>query len=267
MLDQLSAFLPFLLRGAGFVLLFFVLGLWLVSVAMKDSSIVDVFWGPGCAAVGWVYYLSTAGSPRATLALALVTIWGLRLGWYIGRRNWGAEDRRYARLRLHITGQGRNYTLYSLRAVFAYQGGVMVICTLPLLLAMATPSAALGPAAWLGAAVSLAGLAIEIIADQQMSAFRAGPRAPGEVMDRGLWHYSRHPNYFGEMLVQWGLFLVALDTGPLALLAIIAPALLSYLIMGPMGAALLERRLVKKNPGYTAYIARTSAFVPLPPKG
>ena len=188
MLDQLSAFLPFLLRGAGFVLLFFVLGLWLVSVAMKDSSIVDVFWGPGCAAVGWVYYLSTAGSPRATLALALVTIWGLRLGWYIGRRNWGAEDRRYARLRLHITGQGRNYTLYSLRAVFAYQGGAMVISTLPLLFAMATPSAALGPAAWLGAAVSLAGLAIEIIADQQMSAFRAGPRAPGEVMDRGLWH-------------------------------------------------------------------------------
>ena len=255
MLDQLAAFLPFLLRGAGFVLLFFVLGLWLVSVAMKDSSIVDVFWGPGCAAVGWVYYLSAGGQPRGTLALTLATIWGLRLGWYIGKRNWGAEDRRYARLRQHITGQGRNYTLYSLRAVFAYQGCAMVICTLPLLFAITTPFAiptpwgTLGPLAWLGAAVSLAGLAIEIIADQQMSAFRAGPRMPGEVMDRGLWHYSRHPNYFGEMLVQWGIFLVALDTGPLALLAIIAPALLSYLIMGPMGAALLERRLGKKNPG------------------
>lgn len=267
MLHQLADFLPFLLRGAIFVLLFFVLGLWLTSIAMKDSSIVDVFWGPGCAAVGWVYYLSAGGSPRATLALALATVWGLRLGWYIGQRNWGAEDRRYARLRQHITDQGRNYTLYSLRAVFAYQGAAMLVCTLPLLFAIATPGGAIGTLAWIGAAVSIVGLAIEMIADQQMSAFRAGPRQQGEVMDRGLWHYSRHPNYFGEMLVQWGFFLVALDTGPLAALSVIAPALLSYLIMGPMGAALLERRLVKKNPGYADYIARTSAFLPLPPKG
>ena len=267
MLQQLAAFLPFLLHGAIFVLLFFVLGLWLTSIVMKDSSIVDVFWGPGCAAVGWVYYVSASPSPRATLALALATIWGLRLGWYIGQRNWGAEDRRYARLRQHITDQGRNYTMYSLRAVFAYQGGAMMVVTLPLLFAIATPGGAIGTLAWVGAAVSIVGLLIEVIADQQMSAFRAGPRSRGEVMDRGLWHYSRHPNYFGEMLVQWGFFLVALDTGPLAALSIVAPALLSYLIMGPMGAALLERRLVKKNPGYADYIARTSAFVPLPPKG
>ena len=266
MLHQLADFLPFLLRGAAFVLLFFVVGLWLTSIVMKDSSIVDVFWGPGCAAVGWVYYLSAPSTPRATLAIALASVWGLRLGAYIGRRNWGAEDARYARLRRHITDQGRDYTMYSLRAVFAYQGAAMVVCTLPLLFAIATPGGAIGPLAWIGAAVSIVGLLTEIIADQQMAAFRAGPRERGEVMDRGLWRYSRHPNYFGEMLVQWGFFLVALDSGPLAALSIVAPALLSYLIMGPMGAALLERRLVKKNPGYGEYIARTSAFVPMPPK-
>ena len=266
--DQLTLLLPYLLHGTVFVLLFFVAGLWLVSVAMRDSSIVDVFWGPGCAAVGWVYYLTApAAPPRAVLALAVATMWGVRLGWYIGKRNWGAEDRRYARLRQHITDQGRNYTLYSLRAVFAYQGLAMMICTLPLLFAMASPGGSIGVLAWLGAVVGLVGLTYEVVADQQMAAFRAGPRQPGEVMDRGLWHYSRHPNYFGEMVVQWGLFLIALDTGPLALVAAAGPALLSYLIMGPMGAALLERRLIKKNPDYTAYVARTSAFLPQPPKG
>ena len=266
MLHQLAAFLPFLLHAAIFVLLFFVLGLWITSIVMKDSSIVDIFWGPGCAAVAWVYYLSSDGNPRAILAVALATIWGLRLGLYIGLRNRGGEDPRYARLRRHVTDQGGNYTLYSLRSVFIYQGAAMMVCTLPLLFAIATPGGAIGTLAWIGAAASLLGLAIETIADQQMSAFRAGPRTQGEVMDRGLWHYSRHPNYFGEMMVQWGFFLVALDTGPLALLSIAAPMLLSYLITGPMGAALLERRLVKKNPQYADYIARTSAFIPLPPK-
>ncbi len=267
MLHQLIDFLPFLLRSGLFVLLFFVGGLWIASIVMKDSSIVDIFWGPGCAAVAWVYYLTAGSHPRAILAIIVVTWWGMRLGNYIGRRNHGAEDARYARLRRHVTDQGRNYTLYSLRAVFIYQGLAMLVCTLPLLFAIATPSTTIGPLAWIGAAVSLAGLLIETIADQQMSDFRNGPRTRGEVMDRGLWHYSRHPNYFGEMLVQWGFFLVALDTGPLAALSIVAPALLSYLIMGPMGAALLERRLVKKNPGYADYVARTSAFLPMPPKG
>lgn len=268
MFNHVAWYLPHLERGILFVALFFVLGLWVISVAMKDSSIVDVFWGPGCVAVGWVYYLGGAsGQPRAMVALGLATAWGLRLGWYIGQRNWGAEDRRYARLRAHITEQGRSYTLYSLRAVFAYQGLAMVVCTTPLLVAITLPAGPMGALAWLGVVVGGAGLLIEIIADQQMKSFRAGPRRAGEVMDRGLWRYSRHPNYFGEMLVQWGLFLIALDTGPFALLTIVAPALLSYLIIGPMGAALLERRLLKKNPGYAAYVARTSAFIPLPPRG
>ena len=266
MIDQLIAYGPLLLHGAVFVLLGFVVGLWLISVAMKDSSIVDIFWGPGCAGVAWVYYFSTSvPSPRALLALGLITLWGARLGLYIGVRNWGSEDRRYARLRQHITDQGRNYTLYSLRAVFGYQGAAMLLCTLPMLFAIGTPGP-IGPIAMVGAILALAGLGVETLADQQMSRFRAGRQDPRAVMDQGLWRYSRHPNYFGEMLVQWGLFILALDAGALALLSVVAPLLLSYLITGPMGASLLERRLVKKNPDYGEYVARTSAFIPWLPK-
>ncbi len=254
--------------GVIFVLVFFVIGLWLASIALKDSSIVDIFWGFGCAAMAWIFFLTSAGAePRAVATMILATLWGGRLGLYIGARNWGGEDRRYARLRQHITDQGRNYALYSLRAVFLFQGIAMVICTLPLLVAIATPGdGRLGLLGGLAAAVVAIGIAIEAVADWQMAHFRRTRTAQGIVMDRGLWRYSRHPNYFGEMLVQWGFFLMACAATPLGVLTIIAPALLSYLITGPMGANLLERRLTKKNPRYEDYIRRTSAFVPWPPK-
>jgi steroid 5-alpha reductase family enzyme len=254
--------------GVIFVLAFFVIGLWLASIALKDSSIVDIFWGIGCAAMAWIFFWTSAGAePRAALTLILATLWGGRLGLYIGVRNWGGEDPRYARLRRHITDQGRNYVLYSLRAVFLFQGIAMVICTLPLLVAIATPGdGQLGILGSIAALVIVVGLLIESVADWQMAHFRRTRTAQGTVMDRGLWHYSRHPNYFGEMLVQWGFFLMACAATPLGLVTIIAPALLSYLITGPMGANLLERRLTRKNPNYEDYIRRTSAFVPWPPK-
>src|SRR5579871_3347657 len=254
--------------GVVFVFAFFVIGLWLVSIALKDSSIVDIFWGFGCAAMAWIFFWTSAGAePRAMLTLILATLWGGRLGLYIGARNRGGEDRRYARLRQHITDQGRNYVLYSLRAVFLFQGIAMVICTLPLLVAIATPGdGRLGIIGVVAAAVIAIGIIIEALADWQMARFRRTRVAQGVVMDRGLWRYSRHPNYFGEMLVQWGFFLMACAATPLGIVTIIAPALLSYLITGPMGANLLERRLIKKNPDYEDYVRRTSAFVPWPPK-
>ena len=257
-----------LVGSAVFVLVFFVITLWLVSLAIRDSSIVDIFWGLGCAAVAWVAWLSSdAHTTRAIMALVAATLWGVRLGVYIGVRNWGSEDRRYARLRQHITGQGKNYTLYSLRAVFGTQGFFMWICTLPVVVAIASPAPAqLGMLAWIGCALWAAGLSVESIADWQMTRFRASRGQPGEVMDKGLWRYSRHPNYFGEMVVQWGIWLIACDVGLAGYLTIFAPLLLSYVIIGPLGANLLERRLGKKNPGYEDYIRRTSAFVPWPPK-
>ena len=255
-------------NGVLFVAGFFMLTLWVASLILKDTSIVDVFWGLGCAAMAWIFFLTSPGAEsRAMLTLALATAWGVRLGVYIGARNWGAEDPRYARLRRHITDQGKNYVWHSLRAIFLFQGGAMVVCTLPLLVAIVSPAPArLGPAALAGATLAAVGILIETAADWQMAHFRAHRTVPGEVMDRGLWRYSRHPNYFGEMLIQWGLFLLAVDVGPLGFFTIPAPLTLSYLIMGPMGANLLERRLGKKSPAYRAYLERTSPFIPWPPK-
>ena len=138
---------------------------------------------------------------------------------------------------------------------------------MPVVVAIALPAA--GPPGvlfWVGFGLSATGLTLETVADWQMAGFRRHRQSPGEVMDKGLWRYSRHPNYFGEMLVQWGLYLMACDTGLIGVLTIFAPALLSAMIIGPLGANLLERRLGKKNPGYQDYIRRTSAFIPWPPR-
>src|SRR5262249_39201272 len=123
MADIWSTYGNAFIYGVIFIFVFFVIGLWLASIALRDSSIVDIFWGTGCAATAWIFYGTSAGAePRAGLTLILATLWGGRLGLYIGARNWGGEDRRYARLRQHITDQGKNYVLYSLRAVFLFQG-------------------------------------------------------------------------------------------------------------------------------------------------
>lgn len=260
---------PAFVHGLMFVGGFFILTLWLASIALKDTSIVDVFWGIGCAAMAWIFFLTGAGAePRAMITLGFATAWGVRLGVYIGSRNWGAEDARYARLRRHVSDQGKSYLWHSLRAIFGFQGGAMVICTLPLLVAIVTPGRPqLGPLGWISVAMLGVGVVMETLADWQMSHFRATRTVKGEVMDKGLWRYSRHPNYFAEMLVQWGFFAMALDAaGPWGLVTIVGPLALSYLIIGPMGANLLERRLGKKNAGYEEYVRRTSAFVPWPPK-
>jgi steroid 5-alpha reductase family enzyme len=268
MTELITPLLPVFANSAMFIAGFFVLTLWLISLAMRDSSIVDIFWGLGSAAVAWVAWLTVGGGgTRETLVLLVATVWGVRLGLYIGIRNWGAEDRRYARLRQHVTGKGRNYALYSLRAVFGLQGLLMFLCTMPVVVAISMPSfGPPGPLVWIGFGLSATGLTVEALADWQMARFRRQRRSPGEVMDRGLWRYSRHPNYFGEMLVQWGLYLMACDTGLIGVLTIFAPALLSAMIIGPLGANLLERRLGKKNPGYQDYLRRTSAFIPWPPR-
>lgn len=266
MIDDLTGLAPLLLRSGGFVLVAFVLVLWPLSLRLRDASIVDIFWGPGCAAMAWIYYLVTPGTgPRALICLILATAWGLRLGLYIGHRNHAGEDPRYAAIRAEVTARDGNFALYSLRVVFIYQGLAMIAVTLPALFAIAGAAPGLGAIGAIGAIVAASGLIIETIADQQMSHFRATRKDRSEVMDRGLWRYSRHPNYFGEILVQWGLFLLALDTGPWALVAAIGPAILTYAIIGPMGAALLEKNL-GTNPAYDDYVRRTSLIILWPPR-
>jgi steroid 5-alpha reductase family enzyme len=253
-----------LLVEAGLVLAL-VSALWAVSVAVENTSIVDIFWGSGFVAIAWAAYLLGDGSSDRRLLLALlVTIWGLRLTVHLASRNLGSgEDYRYAAMRRR---HGDRWPVRSLFVVFWLQGALMWIVSLPVQVAMDDPTpVGLGALDWAGTAVWAVGLAFEAIGDWQLARFKADPANRGKVMDRGLWRYTRHPNYFGDFCVWWGIWLVALATGS-AWWTAVGPVVMSVLLIRVSGAALLERGLVKRREGYADYIARTSAFLPLPPR-
>ena len=196
--------------GVIFVL---VTALWAVSVAVRDTSIVDVFWGSGFVIVAWVAFALADGSRDRRLLLALlVTAWGLRLTVYLARRNLGkGEDRRYAAMRRR---HGDRWPLRSLVVVFWLQGALMWIVSLPVPVAMTDPTpAGLVALDWIGGALWAVGLAFEAVGDAQLARFKAEPANRGKVMDRGLWRYTRHPNYFGDFCVWWGIWLIAVSHG------------------------------------------------------
>jgi len=238
--------------------------LWLLSLQRKDSSIVDIFWGLGFVLVAWIGVARGHGPlPRKLLVAALVTVWGARLAGYLAWRNLGhGEDPRYQAMRRR---HGARWPLRSLVIVFGLQGALIWIISLPLLVALSLPSpAAIGPIEVVGAAVTLVGVAFESIGDIQLAAWKRDPAHKGRVMDRGLWRYTRHPNYFGDFLVWWGLYGIAAATG-IGAWTIVSPALMSFLLLRVSGVTLLEAAL-KKRPGYDDYVRRTSAFFPLPPR-
>jgi steroid 5-alpha reductase family enzyme len=236
--------------------------LWLLSLALRDVSIVDVFWGLGFVMVAnWVSATTEGFLPRAWLVTGLVTTWGLRLGLYLLWRNWGAgEDYRYQAMRRHY---GDGFWLVSLAVVFGLQGVLMWVISLPVQLAIASPAPAeLGLLDVLGILLVVIGIAFESIGDFQLARFKADPANGGQVMDRGLWYYTRHPNYFGDSVVWWGLYCFALATGhPLT---IIGPLVMTYLLTRLSGVPLLEKKLARTRPGYAEYVARTSSFIPRP---
>jgi len=245
--------------------------LWLVSLAARDTSIVDIFWGPGFVLVAWTVFawvtahdLPDGGGARRLLLAALVTVWGLRLGIYLGRRNLGkGEDYRYVAMREKARGR---FWLISLGKVFLLQGLLMWVVSLPLQAGQlpSTPDG-LGPLALAGAAVWAIGLFFESLGDWQLARFKSDPANRGRVMDRGLWRYTRHPNYFGDFLVWWGLYLVALE-GHGTWWTVAGPLLMSFLLLRVSGVAMLEKTIATRRPGYEQYVRRTSAFFPLPPR-
>ena len=242
-----------------------MLALWLLSLALRNASIVDIWWGPGIALGGAVAWLtSSAAHPRSLLLVALCALWALRLGGYLAWRNAGhGEDPRYQAMRRYW---GRRFPLISLATVFTFQGVLQWIVSLPVQIGAAVPgSAPLGALDALGALAFAGGLAFESVGDAQLARFKADPANQGRVMDRGLWRYTRHPNYFGDALAHWGLFLVALST-PHGWLTALSPALMTFLLLRVSGVALLERSIGKRRPEYAEYQRRTSAFFPLPPK-
>lgn len=237
---------------------------WLVSVRRRNASIVDALWGPGFAMVAIIGAALGSGSlPRRALLAVLVTVWGVRLGVYIWRRNRGrGEDFRYAALRAR---HGESYWWVSLLRVFLLQGSLLWFIALPVQIAQGgADPAGLGWFDLLGALVWAAGFAFEAVGDRQLARFKADPANRGRVLDRGLWRYTRHPNYFGDALLWWGLWLIA-ATVPGALWTIPCPLLMTFLLVRVSGVRLLEATMGQR-PGYGEYTRRTSAFLPRPPR-
>jgi len=238
---------------------------WLLSVALHDVSIVDVFWGLGFLLVCWTVAVATGNSaPAAMLVATLVSLWALRLALHIFAR-WrrtGTEDRRYAAMRKKA---GPAFARRSLVTVFALQGALMWLISVPLQLAIIRATGGIGPLGWMGIVVFALGVAFEAVADAQLTRFRAEAGNVDLVLDVGLWSWSRHPNYFGEVVAWWGLFLVCVDTTG-AWWTVFSPTIVTVLLLRVSGIPLLERGMHRRRPAYADYVARTSAFIPLPPR-
>lgn len=237
--------------------------LWLISIRLTDVSIIDSFWGPGFGLAASSYALVGGGDPvRVALVLALTWIWGLRLGLHIFRRNHGrGEDPRYQAFREHY-GRER-YWWFSYFQVFLLQGGLIVVISAPLVVALTQP-APLGLLDLIGVLVWAIGFGFEAGGDAQLARFKADPAHRGQVMNRGLWRYTRHPNYFGNACLWWGFFVLACAV-PWGWVTLPAPIVMTWLLLQVSGVALLERNM-SGRPGYAEYVARTSAFIPWPPR-
>lgn len=240
--------------------------LWLLSLARRDASIVDPFWGAGFVLVTWFALLSKPSAQsdaRVWLLTGLTTIWGLRLSLYLlGRNHDHGEDRRYRAMREH---HGPRFWWVSLLTVFWLQAVILWIVSLPIQVAMVAASGT--PLGWLdfvGVSVWSIGLFFEAVGDFQMAQFQADPQNAGRVMDRGLWRLTRHPNYFGDFCVWWGLYLIAVSAS--ATWTIFSPLLMSFLLLKVSGVTLLEKTITDRRPDYASYKARTSSFFPWPPR-
>jgi steroid 5-alpha reductase family enzyme len=236
---------------------------WAVATARRNAGLVDIFWSLFFLAAAAVYALvAQALDGRAVLVLALVALWSLRLAGYLAARNWGApEDHRYRDIRAR---NQPGFEWKSLYLVFGLQAVLAWIISAPLAAAMLSgqPAGLLDVA---GAALAVFGLGFEAVADAQLARFKADPRNAGRVMERGLWRYTRHPNYFGEFCVWWGFWLVAAGAG--GWWTVFSPLLMSLLLLRVSGVALLEKDIGQRRPAYANYILRTNAFFPGPRRG
>ncbi len=248
--------------GAALAVMFIA---WLASLALRDAGVADIAWGLAFVAIalGLRRRRRWRSRARALLVVILVSVWGVRLAG-LHRRAADGEDRRYAAMR----EKHENFALRSLWSVFGTQALIAWVISLPVQVAMTDPTpSTLGVLAWIGSR----GLGLR-------HPFRGASLTPSSGPSRrlrtararswidGLWRYSRHPNYFGEVCVWWGIWLIALETGS-AWWTAVGPALLTFLLLRVSGVALTEKTISSRRPGYAEYVRRTSAFVPLPPKG
>ncbi len=235
---------------------------FVVGRIAHKHSVIDAAWGLLFVAAAWAAFFSTSGPlPRRLVLLILPTLWGLRLGVHIGRRMVGkGEDPRYEALLAKAKG---NPTWYAIRSVYLLQGLLALVISAPIVVGMTAPGG-VGPLTLVGIVLWCVGVFFETVGDAQMERFRADPAHKGKVIDVGLWRYTRHPNYFGDACVWWGIFLVAAEHWP-GILTVFAPVLMTLLLTAGSGVRILEKHMAGRD-GWAEYKARTSAFIPLPPK-
>ena len=246
-----------------------MLALWRVAVAIRDVSFIDAVWGGGMGVLAVTSWLQLAEpGARAGLIAVMAALWGARLFAHLYTR-WRAhgEDPRYARMLAKAKEQGR-FASAALTKVFAMQAVLLYITCLPAQLGvLASGGAGIGMLGWAGFALWLVGMVFETVGDAQLNAFRADPANKGKVLNTGLWRYTRHPNYFGDTCVWWGIWLASAEAGlAVALGGLIGPVFITWTLTRWSGKPLLEKGLMKNRPGYADYVARTSGFFPLPPK-
>ncbi len=257
--------LELVLLTGGIVLSFQTAG-WLVARKLANVTLVDVLWAIGFGLVALIGLGYGGGDwERRVLVAILVALWSVRLAWHLARRSWRQpEDPRYQKMRQRY---GPAFAWKSLYLVFWFQGLLLLGIATPVLLAQGV-AAGRGLGAWeaVGTVLWVLGLGVETLADRQLRRFRSDPARRGQVLDTGLWRYSRHPNYFGEALLWWGIGLVALPV-PGGFWGLLGPSLLTFLLLRVSGVSLLEEELLARKPGYAEYVRKTSAFFLWPPRG
>ena len=239
--------------------------LWLISIPLKNVSIVDIFWGVGYLVANTAYLLLSGDIfTRKWMVFVLVSLWGLRLSLYLFYRNYGkGEDFRYQEFRKHFGAH--RYWWFSFFQVFLLQGSLIAVVSLPLLgVNTFTKSNELNILDYIAIIVFIIGFFFEAVGDYQLSRFKNNPDNNGKVLNTGLWRYTRHPNYFGDAAVWWSFGLFSLASG--AYWHIAGSLIMTYLIIKISGVSLLERSLKDTKPKYRDYVAKTSAFFPWFPK-
>jgi steroid 5-alpha reductase family enzyme len=241
--------------------------LWLISLKIRDVSIIDIFWAPGIAGVVDIAaILGEASGPRVSAALFLVNLWAVRLAAHLFTRrslpDVGGEDHRYAAMRRQF---GARWWWWSLVQVFLLQAILMWFIAAPLVAVMLSSRAPMGVLDYLGVGIAATGLLFEALADVQLARFRLDPRNKDKVLDRGLWRWSRHPNYFGEAVLWWGFFTLGFAASG-AWWLILSPLVVTLLLLQVSGVTLMEDKIEDRRPAYAGYKRRVSAFVPWPPK-